>query len=73
MPPFLKKIKNKTLLKLNKDLYPPDLIAKIKKLDPSAILSARQRKGYFLLELDVSDNGEYFDFLNYLIFHKIDS
>jgi len=73
MPPFLKKLRNKTLLKLNKELYPSDLIAKIKKLDPSAILCARQSKGYFLLELNTSDKEDYFDFLNYLIFHKIDS
>ena len=72
MPPFLKKRKNKALLKLHKDLYPAELLDKIKNLDTSSIVSTVEHNSYFLVELNIDVEEDYLDFLNYLIYHKID-
>lgn len=68
MYPFIEKIRDKLFIRLHKELYGKDLIKKIKKEEPDCIISVRPQKNYYLLELNVDDFGEYFDFLNYLIY-----
>ena len=70
MPFFVKKIKNKTYIKLNKSLYPSALLYRAKQLEPKDIGSIQNFRNYRLVEINADCNGDYFDFLNFLIFHK---
>ena len=70
MHPFIKKIGPRLFIKLHKDLYPADLIDKIIKEEPDAISSIKKKRNYTFLELNAEHRSDYFDFLNYLIYHK---
>ena len=70
MYPFIKKINNRILIRLNKDIYNKDLIDKAKKDEPASIFSITVQKNYYFLELNVDKFTEYFDFLNFLIYLK---
>lgn len=67
MYPFVKKIKNKLFIRLHKDLYSKNLIEKVRKKEADSIISFKSQRNYYLLELQVDDFEDYFDFLNYLI------
>jgi hypothetical protein len=66
--PFIKRLKNKIFVKLHKRLYRKELIEKIKKETSEAIKCIESDKDYYLLELEVDEPVEYFEFLNYLIY-----
>lgn len=68
MYPFVKKFKDIQLIKLNRALYPKDLIEKIKREEPNSIISLKSNNKYYILELKVDNFKDYFDFLNYLIY-----
>ena len=68
MYPFIKKYKNRLLIKLNKELYPQDLIKKAKDQEPETIISVTAQNNYYLVELKIDNKTEYFDFLNCLIY-----
>jgi len=68
--PFIKKSKGKLFVKLNKDLYPKELIQKAAEREPGSVISVGKEKAYHLLELNVDNSGEYLDFLNFLIYLK---
>lgn len=70
MHPFLKKAGAHIYIKLHKEFYPPDLIHKIKKEEPDAITSVRNKDKYIFLELNTKEMSDHFDFLNFLIYHK---
>jgi len=68
MHPFEKKIGKKKFVKLHRELYSKNLINRIKKEIPDSIISFKSQKDYYLLELDVDDAVDYFDFCNCLIY-----
>lgn len=68
MYPFIKKVKDKLLVRLNKEIYSRDLIDRAAKEETDSIMSIKQEGNYYLLELNVDGFKDYFDFLNYLIY-----
>ncbi len=70
MYPFLKKIGSHRYIKLHKELYPADIIDRIKKSEPDAIAAVKADNKHMLIELASKEIDDYFDFLNYLIYHK---
>lgn len=70
MYPFLKKIKGRLLVKLNSDLYPRELIEKVKTEESDSVIFAAGEKGYYFLELKADDAQDYLNFLNYLLYLK---
>ncbi|MCF7874190.1 MAG: hypothetical protein K9M00_05100 [Candidatus Omnitrophica bacterium] len=68
--PFIKKDKNKSYIKLCKEIYNKALIDKLKSEVSDAILSVKSQKDYYLLEIEADNKSDYFDFLNYLIYLK---
>ena len=68
MHPFETKIGKKKFVKLHKGLYSMSLINRIKKEIPDSIISLKSQKDYYLLELEVDEAEDYFDFCNCLIY-----
>jgi hypothetical protein len=67
MYPFLQKIRNKFFVKLHKELYNIDFIRGVEKNEPGFIRSILSGKNYYLVELGIREESEYFIFLNCLI------
>jgi len=72
MKSFFSKEGKSFLLKLNAGLYGPELFAVVRREYPGLISSIRKNGDYNVLKLNIEDNGELFDFLNYLLYLKQD-
>ncbi|MGD0335598.1 MAG: hypothetical protein ABSB18_00655 [Candidatus Omnitrophota bacterium] len=66
--PFLQKQGNILSVRLNKELYPQDLIERAIKEEPAGIHSFRTQKQYHLVRLKEATSEDCLAFLNYLIY-----
>lgn len=66
--PFLTKKQGKLQLKLHKELYRKDVIDFANKCEPGFISSVKASAKFYLLDLNTSDPGECFEFLNFLVY-----
>jgi len=68
MYPFVKRGKDRLSVRLNKELYKRELIERAARQEPNSVISINTQGKYYLVELKADDFGNYFDFLNYLIY-----
>jgi hypothetical protein len=66
--PFLQKSGNTFSVRLNKDLYPKELLERATKEEPKSIQSFSSQKHHHLVKLKAATNEDYFAFLNYLVY-----
>jgi len=66
--PFLQKSGKGLFVRLNKELYPKELIESVIKEEPASIQSFNSQKDYYLVELKNAVGEDILDFLNYLIY-----
>lgn len=69
-PFFIKKIGNRSFLKLNRVLYSASLIEKVKNLEPENVGDVKRYRDYHLVEIKADSPNDLFDFLNFLIYHQ---
>jgi len=63
----LQKRGNSFFVRLHRKLYKKELLVRIKEEKPDFVRAVMSRGNYYLVELMVNEETEYFAFLNYLI------
>ena len=66
--PFLRKSGNTFSVRLNKELYPRELLERAIKEEPQGIQSFNSQNNYYLVKLKNAESDDCLAFLNYLIY-----
>jgi len=67
MYPFLQKHGNSFFIRLHRELYKKELLARARKENPDLVGAVLPRGNYYLVDLKTTEKSEYLVFLNYLI------
>ncbi|MEI8348842.1 MAG: hypothetical protein WCI77_01695 [Candidatus Omnitrophota bacterium] len=59
---------SKQLVRLHKTLYRKEILQRAKELEPGTVGAVQSDGQYYLVELSVDTEEDYFSFLNYLIY-----
>lgn len=55
---------------MHKKIYDKAIIEQAEKEEPEMVRKILSKKDYYLVELDIEEKNDYFNFLNYLIYLK---